>query len=101
MTLLETAKAAEFFDSDGLILTGSATAVPADCGELEVLKKNCSLPIIIGSGVTRNNLKEYMQADALIIGSHFKDGGDWRNPVNNRTVSEFMEQVKRLAQGPY
>lgn len=98
MSLLETAKAAEFFDADGLILTGSATAVPADSGELQVLKQNCSLPIIIGSGVTRDNLKEYMQADALIIGSHFKEGGNWRNPVSDRTVAEFMEQVKRLSQ---
>ena len=35
MSIAETAKAAEFFLADGLIVTGSATGDPAQPGDLE------------------------------------------------------------------
>lgn len=75
MSIEETAKAAEFFLSDGVILTGCATGDPASTNELNIVKKNCSTPVLIGSGVTIDNLENYLSADAFIIGSHFKKNG--------------------------
>lgn len=94
VSLLETADAAEFFCSDGVILTGTATGQPADLKEFQDLKHNCNLPVIVGSGVTRNNVTEYFMADALIIGSHFKNNGNWREGVSPERVKQFMQIVK-------
>ncbi|GLV45805.1 uncharacterized protein CBL_02825 [Carabus blaptoides fortunei] len=46
VSLVETAKAAEFFFSDGVILTGTATGDPANINELVELKNNVSLPML-------------------------------------------------------
>jgi len=37
--------------------------------------KSVAIPVMIGSGVTVNNLHLYPKANALIIGSHFKYDG--------------------------
>lgn len=33
------------------------------------------IPVMVGSGVTAENLRNYSKANALIVGSHFKQGG--------------------------
>lgn len=96
VSLIETAHAAEFFHSDGVVLTGTCTGKPADARELIGLKQNCNLPIIIGSGVTVDNLNQYLSADALIIGSHFKIDGNWANDVSSNCVQLFMEAKNKL-----
>ncbi|KAI5701343.1 hypothetical protein M8J76_017141 [Diaphorina citri] len=96
--ITETAKAASFFLSDGLIITGNATGDPADVSQLTSVKNAVDLPILIGSGVTSDNVEHYMTADALIIGSHFKQGGRWQNPVDKEKVYKFMEKVNNLQQ---
>ena len=36
--------------------------------------KNCTnIPVLIGSGITAANVHEYFEADAVIVGTHFKD----------------------------
>ena len=100
VSLVETARAAEFFLSDGVILTGSSTGRPADGNELKELKENVKLPVIIGSGITRSNLIEYLEADALIVGSHFKREGLWFNdldPVKMRRFMEFFREQKLVS----
>ncbi|KAF5284668.1 hypothetical protein FQA39_LY16950 [Lamprigera yunnana] len=94
VSLIETAQAAEFFHSNGVVLTGTSTGKPADVHELLLLKKSCNLPVIVGSGVTSNNLNDYISADALIIGSHFKDDGSWSKNVNSQRVELFMKMFE-------
>ncbi|KAF2883042.1 hypothetical protein ILUMI_23119 [Ignelater luminosus] len=96
ISLIETAKAAEYFLSDGIILTGTSTGSPADMQELNDLKNNSGLPIIIGSGVTCNNVKDYLDAEAFIIGSHFKNNGFWKNDVSHERVKSFMNVLKEI-----
>ena len=95
----DVAKAAEFFLSDGVILTGQSTGLPADEEILKQVKKTTALPILIGSGVTVDNLSQYVNADALIVGSHFKEGGMWSNAVHQERVMGFMSRVQTLRQG--
>ncbi|KAF5281643.1 hypothetical protein FQR65_LT14617 [Abscondita terminalis] len=95
VSLIETAHAAEFFHSDGVVLTGTATGKPADIKELVHLKESCSLPIIVGSGVTVDNLSHYLLADAVIIGSHFKLNGNWVNDVSSERVQLFMNAFRK------
>lgn len=97
VNILETAKAASFFLSDGIIITGQSTGSEADLEEIKLVKNNINLPVIIGSGVTKNNLSNYWYwADAFIVGSHFKQGGQWQNPINVLAVELFMNEVEKL-----
>ncbi|KAM9301981.1 uncharacterized protein F13E9.13, mitochondrial-like [Gastrophryne carolinensis] len=96
VSVSETAKAAEFFLSDGLILTGAATGQEADHRELQEVLHSVRIPVLIGSGVTSDNVEKFIHASGLIIGSFFKDGGDWRNAVNYETVMSFMDRINQL-----
>jgi len=94
--IVETAQAAEFFRSDGLIITGSATGKQASLKELEAVKAAVQLPVMVGSGVELDNLEAYLAiADALIIGSYFKAGGAWQNPVSYERTAALMEKARR------
>ena len=95
--IVETAHAAEFFLSDGLIITGSSTGKAVDIKELDALKDSVNKPILIGSGITAENISEYWNyADAFIVGSHFKKNGFWMNPISNERLFVFMSQVEIL-----
>lgn len=92
----EMAKAAEFFLSDGIIVTGHSTGSPADETEIAQVRVATSLPVLVGSGVTSENMEHYSAADGLIVGSHFKEGGRWFNSVDRNRVTTFMSKVHSL-----
>lgn len=97
ITLAETVHAAEFFLTDGVILTGQATGDPADEKDLNALYGRTKLPILIGSGVTLDNVGAYFpKSNGLIIGSYFKEEGQWQLPLSERRVVKFMERIKEL-----
>ncbi|CAD5211105.1 unnamed protein product [Bursaphelenchus xylophilus] len=98
ITLADSAKAGEFFQADGFIVTGHATGEAAVPSDLEEVQRVSKLPVLIGSGVTLENWRSYSHADGFIIGSHFKVNGDWRNEVSVPTVKKFMNSVKNNGQ---
>lgn len=58
------------------------------------MKKNVSLPVIVGSGVNYENIENYyQQVDALIVGSHFKKQGKWYNELEEEKIKRFMEKI--------
>ena len=96
VSIVETAKAAEFFLSDGLIVTGSSTGVETDVNEIKEVKKHSKLPVIIGSGVTSKNIHKYYNlADAFIVGSDFKKNGNWENGVDEGSVNQFLTSFEK------
>lgn len=60
------------------------------------IKQNSEIPVLIGSGVTKNNIKDYLSSDAVIVGSHFKISETWENRIDKEKVSSFMEKLKVL-----
>ena len=56
MDIAETARAAEFFLADGVIVTGTATGRPADRAEVEAVADAVSIPTLVGSGTTPENI---------------------------------------------
>lgn len=95
--IVETAHAAEFFLSDGVIVTGIATGAEASLEELQQVKETVRIPVLVGSGVTLTNVEMYLAvADALIIGSYFKQGGHWTQGVDFERVKTFMDKVNKL-----
>ncbi|XP_009318562.1 PREDICTED: uncharacterized protein F13E9.13, mitochondrial-like [Pygoscelis adeliae] len=71
VSVAETASAAELFLADGVVLTGTATGLPADPQELKEVKHAVKIPVLIGSGVTLENVRNYLDANALIIASSY------------------------------
>lgn len=95
--LVETARAADFFRSQALILTGSSTGVAADVEELRKLKAGVRLPVVIGSGITAENLKDYFDlADAFIVGSSLKVDGHWEAPLDPGRISALVAAGRDL-----
>lgn len=95
--IVETAHAAEFFLSDGIIVTGVATGAEASLEELQQVKNAVDIPVLVGSGVTTENVDRYLAiADALIVGSYFKYDGHWTKGVEVERVKSFMDKVNRL-----
>ncbi|XP_076856922.1 uncharacterized protein F13E9.13, mitochondrial isoform X3 [Brachyhypopomus gauderio] len=96
VSIAETARAAELFLSDGLIVTGPATGVQADPAELNEVIHSTRLPVLIGSGVTIDNVEHYLDANAMIIGSYFKRCGRWDCDVDPERTRRFMEKIHSL-----
>jgi hypothetical protein len=82
LDIVETAKAAEFFSVDGVIVTGIATGQPAEPDEVNSVGRAVSTPTIVGSGVTAENILHYSDADGFIVGSSIKKDGLWSNPID-------------------
>jgi len=88
---------ASYFRSDGIIITGSSTGKEALIDDVKVAYQNTNLPIIIGSGITTENIENYWDfADAFIIGSWFKFEGKWENAISKERLNRFMDKVKEL-----
>lgn len=59
--------------------------------------KSCvDIPVFIGSGITADNMRSFIQADALIIGSYFKKDCNWKNDIDDNRLSAFMNKMKGL-----
>ena len=92
---IETAKAAEFFLSDGVIITGSSTGKEPSLEEIKSVKERVALPVLAGSGLTAENINAYLDyCDALIIGSYFKQDGKWSNPIDPERVKNLLNRIK-------
>ena len=61
-----------------------------------VVAQSVNIPVLIGSGVMYDNVDQYMDANGMIIGSHFKKGGHWANPVDLERVKRFMGKIQQL-----
>lgn len=97
VSLAETARAAEFFRSDGLVITGSATGEAASIEDVQAARQASRLPILIGSGIRPDNAAGYWpHCDGFIIGSWFKEKGHWAENLNEDRIRELMEVVGNL-----
>jgi membrane complex biogenesis BtpA family protein len=90
----ETAKAAQFFGADGVIVTGIATGQAIKVNDLGTARVATTLPLIVGSGVTPESVKDlFAYADALIVGSWYKKDGLWSNPPDKKRAAELVKAV--------
>lgn len=94
--LAETARAAEFFLADGVIVTGSSTARPADAREVEAVSRAVSVPTLVGSGITPENIASYVAADGFIVGSSVKKDGLWSNPLEPARLEALARAFRSL-----
>lgn len=94
----EMAKAAGFFGADGVIVTGAATGEPVNISELEEVRRTTTLPVLVGSGVGPETVREILQyADAVIVGSSLKRGGVWSNPLDPKRCRSMVKAFETAA----
>ena len=80
------------------MVTGNHTGIPVTIDELKALKSNLDFPVMVGSGITLENVATYVPlCDAMIVGSYFKDKGHWQNDLNYDRVAGFMNRVRELS----
>ena len=97
ISIKEHVETATYFRSDGIIITGSSTGKEALIDDVKIASQNTSLPVLIGSGITVDNIDNYWNfADAFIVGSSLKVGGKWENSISEEMVKLFMNKVKGL-----
>jgi len=83
--------------ADALIVSGSATGKSADLDEIGKVKAAIAgRPVWVGSGVTSENAGKMLQAaDAVIVGTALKQGGQTTNPIDGQRLSAFMVAAGR------
>lgn len=99
VSLAETARAAEFFLADGVIVSGTSTGRAADPAEVRAVSDAVGIPTLVGSGITALNVSEYPSADAFIVGSWLKQDGLWSNPLDPSRL-EALVRAFRAASPP-
>jgi len=95
--LVDTVETAEFFLSDGVIITGTHTGKAVDKQELQSVYDAANCPVLVGSGVTPEGLPSIWEyADAFIVGSYFKKNGNWENEPDPKRLALLLKSRVEL-----
>lgn len=91
---------AEFFLVDGVIVTSQFTGINPDKNDLVKAKSATKLPVLIGSGMTAENIEEYLPfADGFIVGSYFRKDGKFLEKLEPERLHTFMRAFIMARQG--
>ena len=86
----------EFFNADAVIATGQRTGHAADLDYIKAIKSATSLPTLVGSGVTPDNVGDILAAvDGVIVASALKVEGRWWNAVDPERAERFVDRARR------
>ena len=85
--------------ADGVIVTGSATGTPPAPDEVAAARGalEASVPLLVGSGVTTENIRALSPGvTGFIVGTSLKEGGDVAAPVDAERVRTMVAAVRDL-----
>ncbi|HWI58792.1 MAG TPA: BtpA/SgcQ family protein, partial [Bacillota bacterium] len=82
--------------ADALIVSGTGTGMATDVADVQQVRAACpEAKILLGSGVTRDNLQDYLPlADGFIVGSSLKVDGKIHNPVDSKRVAALARALQ-------
>lgn len=82
--------------ADALIVSGVGTGMATNPDDLKAVRSSCpSAKILIGSGVTADNVADYLEwADGFIVGSSLKRDGRIWNSVDPKRVSALARKLR-------
>lgn len=87
----------EYYLADAIIVTGEMTGRPAELEDVKAVREVIERPILIGSGMNKNNISDFLDhADGAIVGTSLKEGGITENPVDQDRVDEFVTAVEEF-----
>ncbi|WP_027162263.1 BtpA/SgcQ family protein [Mesorhizobium sp. WSM1293] len=93
------AKSAVFSSmADAILVSGPITGQPADQSHLRsVCETIKDVPVFANTGVNIDNVRDVLSlASGVVIGTHFKMGGNTWNAVDGDRVKRFMDVVATL-----
>ena len=94
--IAELVRDVEFFSADVVIATGQRTGHAADLKYIKSVKAATSLPTLVGSGVTIDNVGDILAVvDGVIVASSLKMDGGWWNRVDPQRANLFVERVRQ------
>lgn len=96
LDITDEVRQAELYLVDGVVVTGARTGVPPNPEELARVKACTQLPVVIGSGMTPENLEIYRQADGFIVGSAFRKDGKFLEELDRARLDRFMRSFSAL-----
>ena len=83
---------AEFFLADAVIVTSQFTGINPDKSDLIKAKSATKLPVLIGSGMTAENIQDYLPlADGFIVGSYFRNDGKFLEKLELERLNKFIK----------
>ncbi|MFP4001924.1 MAG: BtpA/SgcQ family protein [Candidatus Natronoplasma sp.] len=93
----EAIEAADRGNADAVIISGERTGMSVNLEELKNVKKKIDKPVLIGSGLNKENLSELLpHADGAIVGTYFKEEGEITKKISAERVESFMSSVEQL-----
>ncbi len=97
LTISDHVQQADFFHADGIIVTGPRTGSVPLTGDLDACRSVTSLPVLTGSGMTADNLHAFIGlANGFIVGSTFRNNGQFLEELCPDRLEVFMEEFRRL-----
>lgn len=82
---------------DALIVSGAFTGAETSLEDIQEVQGASKCPVIIGSGMTINNLNNiYPKVDGMIVGSYFKQSGMVENPLDETRLKAFSDAYSLL-----
>lgn len=99
LDITDEVRQAELFMADGIIVTSKFTGDEPDTEDLIRVKKVTKLPVLIGSGMTAENIGKYFGlADYFIVGSTFRKEGKFLEEMDLSRLEKFMTEFNMLKQ---
>ena len=96
LDIVDELKMAEFNLIDGVIVTGMMTGMKPDVKELTRVKKAAKVPVLIGSGMDPENIKDYLPlADGFIVGSTFRKDGKFLEEIDPERLEKFIKAFEK------
>jgi membrane complex biogenesis BtpA family protein len=93
--IAELVRDVEFFGADAVIATGQRTGHTADLDYIGGIRAAATVPTLVGSGVTRENVEAILAiVDGVIVASSLKVGGGWWNPVDPERARQFVKRAR-------
>ena len=84
--------------ADAIIVSGDRTGAETSPGDVDVVRAATTLPLLIGSGATPENVHTVLpKVNGLIVGSYFKKDGAGGNLVDETRVAAFARRYNELA----
>jgi membrane complex biogenesis BtpA family protein len=94
---IETRDLAERGLADAIIVTGDRTGVETSLADVEVVRQATTLPLLVGSGATPENITQVLpNVNGLIVGSYFKKDGAGHKLVDEARVQRFVQRFAEL-----
>lgn len=97
LDLTDVIRQSEFFMADGVVVTGRFTGIEPAVIDVERAKNTTTLPVIIGSGMNSENIDKYFDlADGFIVGSTFRENGQFLGALDPERLARFMTVFRQL-----